>query len=226
MDGIIFSQFTVALVTYTIPFGKMVGPSGKVAGIDLNEEAVVDAERRASEAGVSAWVHHRNADAAAIPYPEHSFDICHAERLFMHLSDPEPVLTEMIRVLKPGGRIVLVDADGATISVDFPDSELERRITPFWNKLHKNPFAGRQFFRLLKQHGMVNILIFVDVDYTHNYIAGRFAQKSDDVEAAALAAGVVTQAEIDLFHHELEELNTRGAFFGSYNMFTVVGQKP
>ena len=33
----------------TIPFGKMVGPSGKVAGIDLNEEAVVDAETSLSE---------------------------------------------------------------------------------------------------------------------------------------------------------------------------------
>ena len=102
----------------TIPFGEIVGPSGRVVGIDQDADSIARAAAAAAEAGVSGWVTHRVADAYALPFEDNSFDACYSERLFMHLDDPEAVLAEMVRVAKPGGAIAIVDVDGATISMD------------------------------------------------------------------------------------------------------------
>lgn len=67
--------------TDTIPLAPLVGSSGRVIGVDHDTEMIAEADRRALEAGVSAWVAHEQADATALPHPAASFDACRSERL-------------------------------------------------------------------------------------------------------------------------------------------------
>src|SRR5712692_6847571 len=60
--------------TDTISLGRLVGPSGEVVGVDYDAEMIDEANRRAEVAGVGAWVQHRQADAAGLPFASNVFD--------------------------------------------------------------------------------------------------------------------------------------------------------
>lgn len=57
--------------------------------------------------GTNADVTLRQADATALPYPDNTFDLVMTAHMLEHLADPAAALTEMVRVLKPGGRLVV-----------------------------------------------------------------------------------------------------------------------
>lgn len=67
-------------------------------------------------------------DASHLPFPNSRFDGCWADRVLQHLSDPIPALSEMVRVAKPGARVVVVDPDYDTQVMEFPDQQLAGRI--------------------------------------------------------------------------------------------------
>lgn len=68
------------------------------------------------------------ADAHALPFTSEGFDGAWADRTFQHLADPVAVLDEMVRVVKPGGTVVVADPDYGTQAVEMPDQELARRV--------------------------------------------------------------------------------------------------
>jgi ubiquinone/menaquinone biosynthesis C-methylase UbiE len=56
--------------TDTIPLAGLVGPTGRVVGVDFDPEMLAEADRRAAEASVDDRVEHRQADATALPFGE------------------------------------------------------------------------------------------------------------------------------------------------------------
>ncbi len=68
---------------------------------------IAEAERRAARAGLA--VDFRVGDAADLPYPAANFDGVRAERLLIYLENWRQALTEMLRVVRPGGAIALID---------------------------------------------------------------------------------------------------------------------
>ena len=210
----------------TVPLARLVGPGGWVAGVDVDPAAVAEADRRAAAAGVGAWVEHRAGDAAALPFPDATFDACHAERVFLHLADPEAVFAEMVRVTKPGGRIAVIDGDGATASFDTPEADIERRIVPFWIAKHRNGLAGRQLYRLFRQHGLAEVAAEVNPGPFFDLALAASLFNLDDIQDRALRAGAVTREEVGRFRASLERAAAAGTFFGTFNMITVTGHKP
>jgi len=57
--------------------------------------------------GTNADVTLRQADVCALPYDDHTFDLVMAAHSLEHLPDPGAAIAEMVRVLKPGGRLVV-----------------------------------------------------------------------------------------------------------------------
>jgi ubiquinone/menaquinone biosynthesis C-methylase UbiE len=88
---------------------RLVGPAGLVAGIDAAHEMVARARRKAASAGLS--VHFELASADSLPFPDASFDVVMCTVTLHHLPRwmRAATLREMRRVLKPGGRVLLVD---------------------------------------------------------------------------------------------------------------------
>jgi ubiquinone/menaquinone biosynthesis C-methylase UbiE len=112
----------------TLAMGRLTGPGGLMIGVDVDAEMIARARERAHEADCAAWVHHTQADAAALPFPDNYFQRCHSERLLQHVDDGPRVMAEMIRVTAPGGRLVVADTDWASLSVDTPEIDIERRV--------------------------------------------------------------------------------------------------
>lgn len=80
---------------------------GTVAGLDISRTFVDIARRNAAQAGVE--VDFRQGDAAKISFPSGSFDFLLCRAAFKNFSQPVRALQEMYRVLKPGGRAMIID---------------------------------------------------------------------------------------------------------------------
>lgn len=81
-------------------------PEAKVIGLDRSPELL--AEARSRQGQNAEYV---EGDLYSLPFADHSFDAIYARLVFMHLERPQAALAESLRVLKPGGRILLEDAD-------------------------------------------------------------------------------------------------------------------
>jgi ubiquinone/menaquinone biosynthesis C-methylase UbiE len=101
-------------------------PRGEVAGVDISESLIVEAIRRGS--GRNLPVSFEVGDAQSLRFANGSFDAVRCERMLMHVPDPSRVVTEMVRVLRPGGRMVVQDFDWETQFCDSPYKEITRRI--------------------------------------------------------------------------------------------------
>ena len=87
---------------------KRVGPTGTAYGVDMTDEMLALAQRNAQEAGVRN-VHFLKGVIEQIPLPAESVDVVISNCVINLSTDKPSVLTEMARVLRPGGRIGVSD---------------------------------------------------------------------------------------------------------------------
>jgi len=213
--------------TDTMPLATLVGETGQVVGVDYDGAMIDEANGRANEAGVSAWVKHTKADVTALPFEDGEFDSCRSERLFQHLLHPDRVLAEMARVVKRGGWVVVLDTDWGTCSTDTTETDIERRLSRVKaERTLNNGYAGRQLFRLFKRQKLLDISIEMFPLFVTNYALGRQAALLDEVEQEALATGIITDYELKRLHTSLQEADAEGVFFSSVCLVMVAGRTP
>ena len=210
----------------TIGLVRLTGPQGKVVGVDRDATMLEQARRHAQQAGVSASVEYACADATSLPFPCGYFHACRSERLFMHLPHAHEAMTEMVRVTKPGGWIVVVDPDWGTASVDTTEIETERRLMRFRaEKLMHNGYSGRQLYRLFTQHQLTDIAIEILPICVTDYALVRYMDRLDQIEQAALAASCISHGELLQWRRQLEKADNAGFFFASVCLIVAVGCK-
>jgi hypothetical protein len=132
----------------------------------------------------------------------------------------------MIRVARPGARIVVVDPDYETLVVDVPDRALTRKILNFYCDSIRNGWIGRRLPGLFKESGLMDIAVIADTlmltDYTpanQIFEFWRTAERAQD-------AGVVSAAEAVGWLDHLEEAKQAGHFFLAVTIFSVRGRRP
>jgi SAM-dependent methyltransferase len=82
--------------------------AARVTGIDLVPAMIAQARRRQAEVGL-ANVSWQVGDVTPLPFPDGAFDVVSCRFAFHHFVDPAAVLAEMVRVCRPGGRVVVID---------------------------------------------------------------------------------------------------------------------
>jgi SAM-dependent methyltransferase len=87
---------------------KRVGPTGVAYGLDMTDEMLELAQRNAREAGISN-VHFLKGEIEQVPLPADSVDVVISNCVINLSTDKPAVLTEMARVLRPGGRLGISD---------------------------------------------------------------------------------------------------------------------
>src|SRR5512138_1898936 len=95
----------------TVGLAQAVGSTGKVDALDLSEAMLGQARAKLANMGLKERVHFKQGDARALPYPDESFDLVYNGYMFdlIPLDGFLPILQEMKRVLRPGGKLVLVN---------------------------------------------------------------------------------------------------------------------
>lgn len=211
----------------TVQLAAFVGETGEVHGVDYDQAMIDEAEQRSAKAGVSAWVKHQCADSGSMPFESDYFDACRSERLFQHLPDPERTLSEMVRVTKPGGWIIVLDTDWGTLSIDTTEVDIERRLARVNAESSKhNGYAGRQLYRFFRQQGLTDIDLGLHPLLVRDYGFLRQGGSLDLIEQIAVTEGVVTEEEVKRWHANLEQADASGQLFSTVNQVMAVGRKP
>lgn len=89
-------------------------------------------------------------DAAEMPFLDGSFDIVLSRLAFHHFPDIETPFSEMVRVLKPGGKLVLIDMEAA----DAPLRRTEDAIEQMRDPSHVRNLSQKEILALYKKHGL------------------------------------------------------------------------
>lgn len=128
------------------------GPDVELVGIDLSPGMLAVARRRADELGVRVDL--READAQALPFDDGAFDTVVSTLSLCSVPDLEQTIGELDRVLRPGGRLILLDHVR-------PTAPLLRRLLQAvqWAVDRFMPESGENFLRrplpLVEERGFV-----------------------------------------------------------------------
>lgn len=84
-------------------------PTSKVIGLDREAEWVEQATAVAKTLGIAGRVQYRLGDATQIPFADGDFDLVTCQTVLIHMADPCAAIREMLRVLKPGGQLLVAE---------------------------------------------------------------------------------------------------------------------
>ena len=210
--------------TDTVALGRIVGPAGRVHGLDYDAAMVGQAQAHALAEGVSGWVLHHHGNATALPWPEGHFDACRSAGVFQHLIDPELGFDEVLRVTRPGGRLVVVDTDWASLTIDCAEAGIERRLVRFCaESMVENPYSGRRLPGMFRARRLRDVQIEVIAMFVTELALARQIVRLDALEQEAMAAGVIDAEESRRWQASLECSATSAGFFACVNAVMVSG---
>ena len=112
--------------TDSLVAAQMVGPEGRVTGIDMTREMLAKARAAAAQMGASN-AEFLESEAEQLPFPDESFDVVVSNGVIDLIPDKDAVFAEIHRVLRPGGRIQIAD-----VTIQNPVSEEGRRNIDLW----------------------------------------------------------------------------------------------
>jgi SAM-dependent methyltransferase len=145
--------------TITADLAQLVGPEGRVSGVDRAADVLGRARDTAARRGLGN-VGFGTADVHALDFPDDSFDVVHAHQVLQHVGDPVAALREMRRVCRPGGIVAARDSDYAAMTwyPELPGMEgwleLYRRVA----RAHGGePDAGRRLRSWARRAGFTGI---------------------------------------------------------------------
>jgi ubiquinone/menaquinone biosynthesis C-methylase UbiE len=121
----------------------------QMVATDITPEMLTEAERLRDERGITN-VEFAVADAHHLPYPDASFDIVTCRRAAHHFSDIKQALSEIHRVLKPGGRLVIDDR--SVPENDFVD-EMMNRLDTYHDASHVRQYRPSEWRAMLAASG-------------------------------------------------------------------------
>ena len=136
----------------TVGLAQAVGDSGRLDALDLTQAMLDKAAGKIEKAGLAGRVTFKQGDARQLPYPDATFDVVYNGYMFdlIPLDGFMPILKEFLRVLKAGGKLVLVN-------MSKPDERLtfyERVYAKGWAVMPCRPVLMGPY---LEQAGFSNI---------------------------------------------------------------------
>ncbi|MGW3071726.1 MULTISPECIES: methyltransferase domain-containing protein [unclassified Kitasatospora] len=184
----------------SVPLGlaERVGPTGAVVATDIDVSWTAPAA-----GGVIEVLRH---DVAADPPPPGGFDLVHARLVLVHVADRAEALRRMVGALRPGGRLLLEDADPALQPLlcpdeSGPDERLANRLRSGFRTLLAGRGAdlayGRTLPRALREAGLIDVQADAYFPITSPACAVLEDATVRQIRRLLVAEGLATDEEID-----------------------------
>jgi arsenite methyltransferase len=197
--------------------GRVVGPRGRVRGIDISESMVALARSRCAD---HSWVTIESGKADRLPFPDAHFDAAVSVQVYEYVDDISAALSEVHRVLRPGGRVAILDTDWDSIVWHTSDPARLGRILAAWDEHLVDPHLPRTLGTRLKQAGFRTQRCSVHTLLNTDYDPGTFSYGMSDLIAEFVSGrGKVTPAEVGAWIEDLRALKERGEYFFSLNRY-------
>jgi SAM-dependent methyltransferase len=200
------------------------GPTGWVTGVEPNARLRTLAASRAQDNGVPN-VSFVDGLAGALPFEDSSVNLVWCERVLQHLGDPHAAIDDIARVLRPGGRVVLLDADQGTRIISDIDPDVASAFIRASLATVANPYAARLIPAQVRRAGLTldpdvgsAAFIFSSEMLLRSQVVQRAAD--DAVESGGLARDVAEAAV-----RAVQAAGERGEAFAAITVFGFIARK-
>jgi ubiquinone/menaquinone biosynthesis C-methylase UbiE len=199
---------------------RRTGFRGRVVGIDRSPYLSAAARNLAEREGLGTVVEFRAGDSHSLGLPDGGFDAVVAHTLLSHVEDQLAVLKEIVRVVRPGGKVGIFDGDYAsmTLAVDEPAKAMNEMII---DAQVTNPRIMREMLRLLRAVGleMTASFAYVVADIGK---ADFFAPALQALARLLPRSGAMSQSDARAWVDAMQKRSEEGTYFGACNFYSYV----
>ncbi|MBI3965048.1 MAG: methyltransferase domain-containing protein [Chloroflexi bacterium] len=203
---------------------RRVGAAGCAVGLDPSAGLVAAAADLAEGEGIA--IVPCAGDGLALPFASDRFDAALTATTIAHVDDAGGFVRELVRVVRPGGRVGLFEQDPQSLTFAHPEPALARRVlAAYVDHAFVDGWIARRLPELLRAAGLVDVetigLLGAERNPRH-FIAGMALQAAEIAERA----GAITAAERARYVAPINERREAGAFFGTLTHVFAWGRKP
>lgn len=194
---------------------------GRVVGVDVNRETLGTARERCADCPGVSFV---RGDATDLPFAEGRFDAAVAKQSLQFVPDIEAALDELFRVLAPGGRAAVVEADADAMVIHASDRDRMRRAREAHREAGPHPNLGTRLRSLLPATGFTVEAVHPRPKI-HTEINDQ-VERGIEVHVEVMTADDSFDSEaIDAWERDLRELDAAGEFLSCGTHFCYVARK-
>lgn len=198
--------------------------SGQVHAIDRSDAMLALSERYCSDL---PYVTFAQGDATALPVADGTFDAATAIRVYEYIEDLRTAIAELSRVLRPGGRAVVCDADFDSFVWRSADRERMDRMIDAWHDHRPRPHLGSQLAPYLHDIGLA-----IEQVQPYSILNTRFDEDSfvyylaQFIEDFVADHGAISSEEATAWVEDLQTVDEAGGTFFNYTQYLYVVHKP
>ncbi len=207
----------------TCELAREVGGSGRIVAIDASTDMIAATRGRADHERLSDRVRLVHADAAALPFSRESFDFVVVVQVYLFVDDIAAALADAARVLRPGGRLVVVDTDWDSCIWLSSDRTLTRRMLDAGNASVAQPHLPSRLPGLLQAAGFVlkevGAISIINTRYDPDSFSG---SRIESLPRVAIANGIAPE-DAERWAMDLRSRTGEGEYFFSVTRHLFVG---
>jgi len=200
-----------------------VGNEGCAEGVDFSEDML---ERASSRCADMPQVHLQQGNIETLPFEDASFDAASCTQTLLYVENLDKALCELHRVLKPGGRVAVLETDWSGAILNSHDQALTQRIFGAWDVALVNPNLPKQLRPLLLGLGFgalqVEAIPILNSSYSENSFS---ANMLENYAAVARRRNIISQAESDEWLAGIDRIIEQDAYFFCVNRFLFTAVK-
>lgn len=130
---------------------ERVAPDGAVTGVDISEPLLAWAREHSAVPGCADY---RYADATQLPFADAAFAAAVSTQVLEYVPDVDAAIAELARVVRPGGRVVVLDTDWDSIVWASADEVQTARVLAAWEAHAPHPRLPRTLAQRLQASGL------------------------------------------------------------------------
>ena len=194
-----------------------VGDAGRIVGADSSAPMIELAEKRCSQFSNVAFV---ECDAMDLDIDDASVDVVTCIQVLLYIADVEKALAEMHRVLKPGGRAIIMETDWRSAVLNSNDEVLTEKIIEAWDKAVPSPRLPARLGPLFRGGGFTSVhaeaFPLLSTDCAPDGFSMAMMMQCAE---AACEQGIITKPESQDWLEEQARLGAEDAYFFCVNRF-------
>ena len=202
------------------------GGNCRVSGVDTSQPMLAIGNKNLETFHFPGRISLQVTDGHDLPFADNYFDSCMIIQVLEYSKEPVRMLQEAKRVLRPGGKLLVVDTDWDSLVWNSKDRDLTRRIVLEWSDHEADGWQGRKIQEYLRRSGFQNFRHEVYVitessfketgySYMMTRIVSDYLIRSEKMDAAT----------VENWISGLREQDRSGFFYFSLNRFIFLAIK-